>query len=109
MGISCPQFVDQDAPTPPPTKLSQRRQEQLDRRERRSKFTVVQRSLTLAQGWNQKGLVLAGKATQAEAEQQAAALLLLDEEEGTDWEHAHQEQEQEQQQDKENIFGLWSN
>merc|ERR1712238_212098 len=107
MGISCPQFVDQDSTTPTPTKLSQRRQEQLDRRERRSKFTVVQRSLTLAQGWNQKGLVLAGKATQAEAEPQAAALLLWEEEEGTDLEHSshHEQQEQQQQQDKENILG----
>jgi len=55
----------------PPTlqqnhQLRQRAKEQHDRRERRNKLTVVQRSLTLAQGWNNKGLSMAGKATQDE-------------------------------------------
>jgi len=46
--------------------LRQRAKEQLDRRERRNKLTIIQRSLTLAQGWNNKGLSMAGKATRAE-------------------------------------------
>mmetsp|Transcript_18852 Transcript_18852/g.39417 ORF Transcript_18852/g.39417 Transcript_18852/m.39417 type:complete len:998 (-) Transcript_18852:414-3407(-) len=43
-----------------------KRQQQIDRRERRNKLTIVQRSLTLAQGWNNKGLAMAGRATLAE-------------------------------------------
>jgi len=46
--------------------LKQRAKEQHDRRERRNKLTIVQRSLTLAQGWNNKGLTMAGRATRAE-------------------------------------------
>ena len=71
---SCPQFVseeDADKVTNPNANAikSRRRREQLDRRERRSKLTIVQRSLTLAQGWNNKGLSMAGRATQAEQEE----------------------------------------
>ena len=43
----------------------QRRQAQVQRREQRSKLTIVQRSITLAQGWNQKGLEFAGRAATA--------------------------------------------
>ena len=58
---SCPQLCQQQDQT-----LQQRAKEQLDRRERRNKLTVFQRSLTLAQGWNNKGLAMAGNATRAE-------------------------------------------
>jgi len=72
---SCPQFLDETTCDPEEQLRNQqqqrrrrRRQEQINRRERRNKLTIVQRSLTLAKGWNTKGLDMAGRATRAEDE-----------------------------------------
>eukprot|EP00536_Pseudo-nitzschia_multiseries_P014881 jgi/Psemu1/40455/gm1.40455_g len=71
---SCPQFADGTASDPEERLRKEqlqkrRRQEQIDRRERRQKLTIVQRSLTMAKGWNTKGLDMAGKAIRAEQEE----------------------------------------
>ena len=66
---SCPQLyqeTDDDLDEHHALQQRQRAKEQHDRRERRNKLTVVQRSLTQAQGWNNKGLSMAGNATRAE-------------------------------------------
>ncbi len=66
---SCPDLCPRDQTTEA-LQLQQRAKEQHDRRERRNKLTVFQRSLTLAQGWNNKGLAMAGNATRAEQHHQ---------------------------------------
>eukprot|EP00535_Pseudo-nitzschia_heimii_P008051 CAMPEP_0197181686 /NCGR_PEP_ID=MMETSP1423-20130617/5898_1 /TAXON_ID=476441 /ORGANISM="Pseudo-nitzschia heimii, Strain UNC1101" /LENGTH=836 /DNA_ID=CAMNT_0042631981 /DNA_START=896 /DNA_END=3406 /DNA_ORIENTATION=+ len=80
--LSCPDFLQDDeeetpsavspnrTDSPPNLKLRKRAKEQNDRRERRNKLTIVQRSLTQAQGWNNKGLAMAGTATRAELQEQ---------------------------------------
>ena len=65
---SCPQLYQQEETEA--QQLRQRAKEQHDRRERRNKLTVFQRSLSLAQGWNNKGLTMAGNATRAEQQRQ---------------------------------------
>ena len=67
---SCPDFEDETTKTHHHHEAveavrRQRRQAQVQRREQRSKLTIVQRSITLAQGWNQKGLEFAGRAATA--------------------------------------------
>lgn len=65
---SCPQLYQPDETEA--HQLRQRAKQQHDRRERRNKRTVFQRSLTLAQGWNNKGLAMAGNGTRAEQQHQ---------------------------------------
>ena len=68
---SCPDFEDETTKThhlhdeAVEAVRRQRQQAQVQRREQRSKLTIVQRSITLAQGWNQKGLEFAGRAATA--------------------------------------------
>ena len=70
---SCPQLCQERDELFREQAASQQRQRarvQHDRRERRNKLTIVQRSMTLAQGWNNKGLTMAGTATKVEQEYQ---------------------------------------
>lgn len=126
---SCPQFYQDDgnengneSSSWKAAQLRKRAQEQLDRRERRSKLTIVQRSMTLAQGWNNKGLCMAGRATSVEQLQQqrrqqqqhSAAASVTEAPPSLEAEQQHQEQEQQDtphgvEQWWESSLGCWDN